>query len=525
MSTLGARFDLAPEVAIAFFRAKGLEPTFAWQDMIGQEHARAFTVAKMMDVDLLADVRSRLDEAIATGKDARWFRDQLRPILQEAGWWGKKAVVDPLTGNIVQAELGSPRRLNTIFRTNMQSAYAVGHQEKIERHKKAAPYLMYDAIDDHRTRPAHAALDNTVRPVDDPFWNSYTPPLGWNCRCSVIQLSAEEFRANKLKYGRKTKIVTRKWENPRTGEVIDVPVGVDPGFGRRPDVSSNLAALQKTLDEKTQDLKKQVNEVVPKKPARRARKLSLNQMIAEGKRQTDEIRARLDPEAAAVSASAEFTRVLIERLNEVGRSTQTPAKIATTGEGAELVKAASQRYPDSWTQAADAFGELRALFSKKRGYHYTAFEAQAGFFVDAQPFGRVKLTRGMGLLSVRNFKVAVHEYAHRLQHIVQEADDYFQRLHQRRTKGERLQKLAQLTGKNYADSEVAKEDKYIEPYFGKEYSDVRTPYRGRVGALELMPMVYEIILSGTQPERFLNFFSNDPELFHLAVGLLFKYDP
>lgn len=250
MSTLGASFDLAPETAIAFFRAKGLKPTFAWQDMIGQEHARAFTVAKMMDVDLLSIVRERLDEAIATGKSARWFQDQLIPLLQDAGWWGKKAVVDPLTGETVQAELGSPRRLNTIFRTNMQSAYAVGHQEKIEQHKKAAPYLMYDAIDDNRTRPEHAALDGTIRPADDPFWKNYTPPLGWNCRCSVIQLSKSELKDNGLEVSPPQRIATRPWENPRTGEVINVPRGVDPGFGQIQGFQSSMDSLKKTLDEK-----------------------------------------------------------------------------------------------------------------------------------------------------------------------------------------------------------------------------------------------------------------------------------
>ena len=43
-------------------------------------------------------------------------------------------------------------RLQNIFRTNLQSAYAVGQWQSIEDNKETAPFLMYDAVEDHRTR-------------------------------------------------------------------------------------------------------------------------------------------------------------------------------------------------------------------------------------------------------------------------------------------------------------------------------------------------------------------------------------
>ncbi len=49
-------------------------------------------------------------------------------------------------------------------------------------------YLQYRTAGDDRVRPEHAALDRITLPIDDPFWESYYPPNGWNCRCTVVQV-------------------------------------------------------------------------------------------------------------------------------------------------------------------------------------------------------------------------------------------------------------------------------------------------------------------------------------------------
>lgn len=177
----GPAFDVTPEKAVEYFKAKGLKPTFAWQDMLGAEHDHAFTVAKMMDVDLLADVHASLVKSLEDGVPFREWADNLIPTLQAKGWWGRKPVVDPLTGQTIVADLGTPSRLQTIFRTNLQAAYAKGQWDLIEAQAQDAPYLMYDAIDDGRTRPAHHAWDGTVLPITSKWWRTHTPPCGWNC--------------------------------------------------------------------------------------------------------------------------------------------------------------------------------------------------------------------------------------------------------------------------------------------------------------------------------------------------------
>jgi len=48
--------------------------------------------------------------------------------------------------------------------------------------------LQYRTAGDDRVREEHAGLNNTTLPPSDPFWRSYLPPNGWNCRCDVDQV-------------------------------------------------------------------------------------------------------------------------------------------------------------------------------------------------------------------------------------------------------------------------------------------------------------------------------------------------
>lgn len=119
----------------------------------------------------------------------------------------------------IQSVLG---RLETIFRNAIQSAYGAGHWRRFEETKDDQPYLMYDAVNDSRTRPSHRALDGIIRPVDDPFWLTHSPPLGHNCRCTLIQLDAEQAEARSRN--------GRGLNQPETPEMRPD----DEGWGRKP---------------------------------------------------------------------------------------------------------------------------------------------------------------------------------------------------------------------------------------------------------------------------------------------------
>ena len=222
--------NLPPVEAVEHFRAKGYVFGFDWRDVDAAMHARAFTVAKAMRQDILEDIREAVDEAIAEGATFRQFQQRLEPVLRKKGWWGRRDMADPLTGEVRSVQLGSARRLRIIFDTNLRTSYAYGRWERIQRLRQAMPYLRYVSVLDARTRPEHAAWHGTVLPVDHPFWETHYPPNGWNCRCTVMQLSQRDLERYGWEVSPDPAIQTAPWHNERTGEIVQVPRGIDPGF-------------------------------------------------------------------------------------------------------------------------------------------------------------------------------------------------------------------------------------------------------------------------------------------------------
>ena len=327
-------WDLAPAEAIAFVKGKGMRATFNWQQMLGEEHASAFTVAKMMDTDLLAKVKSSLEDALAQGQTFEEWRATITPTLQAAGWWGRKAVMGP-DGKPVVAQLGSPSRLQTIYRTNMASAYAAGQWDSIVDQADLAPYLLYDAVMDERTRPQHAAWNGTMLPITHDWWKTHYPPNGWNCRCTVIQLSADEAADMGLPVHKPPpEQGTYDWTNPVNGKVMQIPEGVDPGFATNLGIARQKA-LQKAVSDKLATYPPDV-----KAPA----KVGLQAAATAAK---DSIKAEV---AATEKALADLGEV-------------TP-KVATRGTEAKATAAITQHLLDNTPYVANA---IKAIQKTKAG--------------------------------------------------------------------------------------------------------------------------------------------------------------
>ncbi len=175
---IGYSFGLPPRQAIEYFKAKGYEISWNWWETWQEANARSFTVAKAAKMDVLADIRSEVERALEEGLTEKQFADALEPRLRAKGWWGRKFVADP-DGVIRKAQLGSPRRLKTIYRTNMRVAQAVSaHRFQMET-ADFNPYWQYLTLDDNLVRDSHRALHGRVFRYDDPIWQIIYPPNGW----------------------------------------------------------------------------------------------------------------------------------------------------------------------------------------------------------------------------------------------------------------------------------------------------------------------------------------------------------
>ncbi len=217
-----AVFRMKPEDAVAYVQQKGLAVSWNWYEVRDAAHAQAFTVAKVARLDVLQDIRDAVEASLEKGWGLGQFKKNLTPILQAKGWWGKQVIVDS-DGGAEVAQLGSPRRLETIYRTNIQSAMMAARYQQMLANARFRPYWQYIAVMDGRTRPSHAALHGRVYRYDDPIWHCLFPPNGYNCRCRVVALSERDMKAKGLALSSSAgQLVTRKVDagiDPRTGEV------------------------------------------------------------------------------------------------------------------------------------------------------------------------------------------------------------------------------------------------------------------------------------------------------------------
>lgn len=236
---------LPPEEAIAYFRQKGYAVGFDYRDVWQAQHQAAFTVAKAMQLDLLQDIRAEVDRALAEGTTLQDFQKRLIPTLQQKGWWGRQTRQDPLTGEVRDVQLGSPRRLKVIYDTNLRTAHSEGQWERIQARKASFPYLQYDGGNSENPRLQHKAWDGLVLLVDDPFWQSHMPVKEWGCKCRVIPMTAGQLQRRGLEVDESPRVPTTPYVNARTGEVQQIPAGVHPAFhyppgGRRGSLVQHL---------------------------------------------------------------------------------------------------------------------------------------------------------------------------------------------------------------------------------------------------------------------------------------------
>ncbi len=191
-------FGLPPKKAIEWLKTKHVTAE-NYRNLTESELAKVYTIARMTDLDMLNDIKQGMVRAAENGMPFHAWQKSLLQHMADKGWLHPNGhngteIIDPKTGEV----FGAPRRLENIYRTNMQAAYQAGLYQTLMQNADNRPYWQYDAVNDHRTRPAHSAMDGLVYRYDDPFWATFYPPNGYRCRCSVIALSDRDMERQGL---------------------------------------------------------------------------------------------------------------------------------------------------------------------------------------------------------------------------------------------------------------------------------------------------------------------------------------
>ena len=489
--------DVPPHEAIRHFRAKGFHIGHHWLDTDAATHLESFTVAKAANLDLLRDIRAAVDRALAEGVSYEDFRDELQPLLERRGWWGRREMRDPRTGETREVQLGSSRRLRTIFHTNLTTAYARGKWERIERTAEDLPFLRYVAVNDERTRPDHSAWHGVILPVTDPWWRTHYPPNGWGCRCVVEQLDADDIerRGYEVLPTRPAhEGQTRAWHNERTGEDVRVPVGIDPGWDHNVGRQDSVRAARSVLVEKIAD--------APVAVAQAAVNEGWDSYASAGRAVRETISNAIPGAPGETAHALTFRSRLVATLQrrrgagEIEAEVQPSVLVPGDRDAADTVRDAARLFPRRWVEKANETTLLVARSNPESG-------VVGRYQATSPPLARI----------TDDFGVAVHEYTHHLQAAMPALDDLFRRRHEAKTAGD---PIIQIMG--YPTGVVGREGQYIDGYFGREYP-------GR-GPIEVITCTYETLFATFQREDLLSeLLDDDPGLADLAIGALMRYDP
>lgn len=135
-------------------------PADVFNELDAAAKARAFTMARIADIDVIADLQKYVESIVTTGGGMRDFIDGLDATMQARGWAGPE-----------------PWHARLVFETNVGQAYSAGRYDQAKR--SGATHWRYLASDAAEPREDHKAFYGKVYPMG----SGPMPPLDFGCQC------------------------------------------------------------------------------------------------------------------------------------------------------------------------------------------------------------------------------------------------------------------------------------------------------------------------------------------------------
>lgn len=232
--------------AIEWFLARVVLDRGEFDALKAAARRQAFTVSNLSSLRMVDEIMREIARSLTGAESLGDFRRRVIPKLRRE--WGPGGTRDAAGRRI---NVGA--RVNTIFRTNVLSAYNEGRFQQMSRPiiKRLRPYWMYDAVMDSRTTNICRPRDKKVFPADSPWWETNYPPLHYNCRSGVRALKAAEA----LRRGVSSPVDIVLEEGGKT-----LPAGEpQQGFGATPSIGGKAVA-QADISKVNEALRRKYNE-------------------------------------------------------------------------------------------------------------------------------------------------------------------------------------------------------------------------------------------------------------------------
>lgn len=153
-----------PREAIEWFQRRVSIKKEVFELMGPRIKTSAFYVSDLQDIALINKVKLKMISALKEGKPYRQFFNEIFQASEMLFF-----------GNMKNA-----------FHTNMFQALSFQNEQALQRNVARLPWHRYTAAMDNKTRASHAAQHGVVARHDDPYWQSWTPPNGFFCRCRKV---------------------------------------------------------------------------------------------------------------------------------------------------------------------------------------------------------------------------------------------------------------------------------------------------------------------------------------------------
>lgn len=416
---------------------------------------------------------------------------QLRTLIGE--WINNSLTYRQLVDDVSRT-VGSRQRAEMVATTEITRAYAEGNRAAWRRGGVIQQMRWYTA-NDERTCPICGAAHGQISDVNGDFSNGLFPPAHPRCRCSVHPYIGD------------TQASTTTTPEPTVSPApVAVETTAEQALQRLAEVEQRFADRIRAAEELRARYETSSSEI-----GRLTRRQ--DEILVEYANATPERKKELNKESRAIRKELKSLRELRNTyVNDIGPAYEARAKaarelvyVSDPGDNAIVFKERLRPVSEQARRSAEeGMAEFNKLVSRSfmSGNNVQFEMMKPGYRANYDDY----FNEFYGPPDVPVW-TSVHEIAHSIEYKVPGVSEKVRAWRDRRTAGEEWQKLSDLTGSDfYRDNEVAKRDRFIHPYIGKQYGGKSS----------------EVVSMGIQfmHEDAVKFAKDDPDMFGFIFDLV-----